>query len=288
MDPVESLRSRGGSARWTELVAGSGQARELDRMVRSGWVVRAAPGVYALPDADPSLVAACVHRAHVTCVSAVLLHGLTVLERPRVPHLSVPRARGRTPSTVRALWPAVLHREDGSELARGARPVAAVADALARMLTCYPAGPALVAVDSALARHLVSAERIAARVKGPRRVQALLALHAADGASQSPTETLARLALVCAGLRVAAGVKIPGVGWVDLLVEGRIVVELDGFAYHSGRAEYREDRRRDRELARQGYVVLRFTFEDIMRDPGIVVRAVLAVLAGRGTRPVLR
>jgi len=79
-------------------------------------------------------------------------------------------------------------------------------------------------------------------------------------------------------------VKISGVGWVDLLVEGRIVVELDGFAYHSGRVEYREDRRRDRELVRQGYLVLRFTFEDVMRDPEIVVRAVLAVLANPHSR----
>jgi len=74
-------------------------------------------------------------------------------------------------------------------------------------------------------------------------------------------------------------VPIAGVGLVDLLVECRVVVELDGFAYHSGRREYREDRRRDRELLAQGYLVLRFTWEDVMRDPGEVVRAVRAALA---------
>lgn len=285
MDPLVSLRCRGGIARWSELVGGSGEARELDRLVRVGEVVRVAPGAYALPGADPSLVAAGVHRAHATCVTAALLHGLAVLERPAVPHLSVPRARGRTPSKARAAWPAVLHREDGSELVDGAlRPVAAVADALARMLTCYPAGPALVTIDSALAGRLVTVEEIAARVRGPRRVRALVALRQADGRSQSPTETLARLALVRAGLGVVPAARIPGVGWVDLLVEGRIVVELDGFAYHSGRAEYREDRRRDRELLRQGYLVLRFTFEDVMRDPEMVVRAVVAVLANPHSR----
>lgn len=85
-----------------------------------------------------------------------------------------------------------------------------------------------------------------------------------------------------AGLRVEPGVRIAGVGWVDLVVEGRVVVELDGFAYHSGRAEYREDRRRDRELVRQGYLVLRFTYEDVMRSPSMVVRAVQAVLTAQG------
>jgi len=173
----------------------------------------------------------------------------------------------------------VLHREDGSDLdVEAQRPIAAVADALARMLTCFPAEAALVTIDSALAAHRVTVEQIAARLQGPQRIRAQLALRQADGRSQSPTETLARLALVRAGLPCVPSVKIAGVGWVDLLVDGRIVVELDGFAYHSGREQYREDRRRDRELVRQGYTVLRFTFEDVMRDPGIVVRAVLAAL----------
>ncbi|WP_242511528.1 DUF559 domain-containing protein [Pengzhenrongella frigida] len=139
-------------------------------------------------------------------------------------------------------------------------------------------------IDSALAARRVTVDQIAAHVRGPLRVRALTALRQADGRSQSLTETLARLALTRAGLSAEPAVRILGVGWVDLLVAGRIVVELDGFAYHSGRAEYREDRRRDRELVRQGYVVLRFTFEDVVRDPQIVVRAVLATLAGADSR----
>lgn len=244
-----------------------------------GEVVRAGPGVYAAPGSDLQLVAACVHRAHATCVTAAALHGITVLEVPRIPHLSVPRSRGRTPSRARQAWPAVLHREDGSDLSgEVSHPIAAVPDALARMLTCFPADEALVSIDSALAGHLVTVGQIAARLRGPQRVRAQMALRQADGRSQSPTETLARLALVRAGLPCVPAVEIAGVGWVDLQVDGRIVVELDGFAYHSGRVQYREDRRRDRELIRQGYIVLRFTFEDVVRDPGIVVRAVLAAL----------
>ena len=69
------------------------------------------------------------------------------------------------------------------------------------------------------------------------------------------------------------------VGEVDLLVEGRVVVELDGFAYHSGRREFDEDRRRDRELALQGYVVLRFTARDVLDDRDRLVATVRAALA---------
>jgi len=281
MDAMEMLRGSGGVARRSELVACSRDGRELARAVRAGEVVRAAPGVYALAGVDPVLITACLYRGHATCVTAAQLHGLAVLEPPRAPHLSVPRERGARPSVGRSSWPAVLHREDGSQLAGlGQGPVAAVADALARMLTCASAGPAVVTVDSALAARMVTVDQLAALVRGPHRVRAMAALAQADGRSQSPIETLARLALRGAGLQVEPAVRIAGVGAVDLLVEGRVVVELDGFAYHSGRAEYREDRRRDRELARQGYVVLRFTFEEVVRDPGIVVSAVLAVLAG--------
>ena len=72
---------------------------------------------------------------------------------------------------------------------------------------------------------------------------------------------------------------IPMVGEVDLVVAGRVVVELDGLAYHSGRREFREDRRRDRELALQGYVVLRFTAEDVLEDLVRLVATVRAALA---------
>lgn len=285
MDPFEELLRHGGVARWSDLAGTSVTARQLDRLVQAGEVVRVTPGVYARAGVDATLVSACVHRSHVTCVTAAALHGFTVLTVPPVPHLSVPRSRGRTPSRVRRAWPAVLHREDGSELSKDARgPLAAVADALARMLTCVDADAALVTIDSALAARRVTVDQIRACVRGPRQVRALIALRQADGRSQSPTETLARLALTRAGLPTEPAVRIPGVGWVDLLVAGRIVVELDGFAYHSGRAEYREDRRRDRELVRQGYIVLRFTYEDVIRDPQTVVRAVLATLAGADSR----
>lgn len=285
MDPVEALRLRGGVARRFQLVSSSREGRELDRRVRVGEIVRVAPGTYALPGVDPILIATCVHSAHATCVTAAALHGLTVLAHPERPHLSVPRSRGTAQSPVRQLWPAVVHREDGAERADpGLWPVASVADALARMLRCCPALAAIVTVDSALAQRKVTVSELAARLTGPSRVRAHLALRQVDGRSQSPTETIARLALIRAGLPVEPAVRIEGVGWVDLLVAGRVVVELDGFRYHSDRHQYREDRRRDRELVRLGYRVLRFTYEDVMRDPGLVVAAVLAALAAQAER----
>lgn len=66
---------------------------------------------------------------------------------------------------------------------------------------------------------------------------------------------------------------------VDLVVEGRLVIELDGFAFHSGRAEYRADRRRWNELTAQGYRTLRFTYEAVMGAPQQILVMVERALA---------
>lgn len=118
------------------------------------------------------------------------------------------------------------------------------------------------------------------RGAGPAR----RALGRADGRSRSLAETCARLVLQDAGFDVIPGVVISGVGEVDLRI-GHVVLECDGFAYHSGRREFREDRRRDRVLTEMGYVVLRFTWEDIMGDPSLLIESVRAALAVRRVVP---
>ena len=97
----------------------------------------------------------------------------------------------------------------------------------------------------------------------------------------SPLETLARLVLALSGVQYEVNPHIEGVGFVDLLVEGWIVIETDGFAYHSDRVAFQNDRRRDRELQQRGYVVFRFTRDEIMADAWIVARAVERALRGR-------
>lgn len=56
---------------------------------------------------------------------------------------------------------------------------------------------------------------------------------------------------------------------VDFLVTGtRVVLECDGWEYHDKqRSRFERDRRRDAELAAAGYVVVRFTYVMLMRDP---------------------
>jgi very-short-patch-repair endonuclease len=66
---------------------------------------------------------------------------------------------------------------------------------------------------------------------------------------------------------------------VDFLwrAEG-LVVEVDGYRYHSDRAAFRSDRVRDRELNRRGLTVLRFADQELDEDPEAVAASVLSRL----------
>ena len=78
-----------------------------------------------------------------------------------------------------------------------------------------------------------------------------------------PLETLARMDLDAAGLSFEDGVEIEGVGEVDLVIEGWVVVELDGYTYHCDEYQFGLDRWRDRRLVARGFLPLRFTRKDV-------------------------
>jgi very-short-patch-repair endonuclease len=57
----------------------------------------------------------------------------------------------------------------------------------------------------------------------------------------------------------------------------RLVVEVDGFAYHGNRAAFERDRRKDAALVAAGYRVVRITWRQLVDEPHVVV-ALLARL----------
>lgn len=73
------------------------------------------------------------------------------------------------------------------------------------------------------------------------------------------------------------------IGVVDLLFRDRkVVVEIDGWAFHSDEVAFQNDRRRRNRLVRAGYRVLQFTWDDLTRRPRDVVAEISAALAGAG------
>ena len=63
----------------------------------------------------------------------------------------------------------------------------------------------------------------------------------------------------------------------------RLVVELDGYAYHRGRAAFERDRRRDAALVLAGYRVVRITHWRLLNEPSAVAEEVRSLL-GSGRR----
>ncbi|MGI9196345.1 MAG: endonuclease domain-containing protein [Candidatus Nanopelagicales bacterium] len=65
------------------------------------------------------------------------------------------------------------------------------------------------------------------------------------------------------------------------LKELRIAIEVDGRAFHSDRSSFERDRRRQNLLVLGGWCVLRFTWEQITRDPEAVIACIVAAVAQR-------
>jgi len=245
---------------------------DLRAAVRVGRVVSLGSGTYALPDAEPEVVTAARLRGKLACCSAARRHGLDLLTQPVRPHVAVPRDHSTNTDE------AVVHRVTLS----GSGPVVPLLSALVGVLRCLTVVEAVVVLDSALRLRAVRVRSIDRCLRGPGSVEARRRLGLADARSGSVLETLLRLALREAGLPVECQVLVPGVGRVDLVVGGWLVVEVDGFEFHADRDSYRTDRRRGNVLAAGGFRLLRFSYEDVMfRRSDAVAQIVAVYLTGR-------
>ena len=79
----------------------------------------------------------------------------------------------------------------------------------------------------------------------------------------------------------------PAPAEVDLYAASlRLAVELDGAYYHLRNiSAYRRDRRKDWELQRHGYLVLRFLSEDVVERLEEILDTILAAVACRRASP---
>lgn len=264
MSIEDVLRRSGGCALRRDLVATSADRWALDGMLAAGAVVRVARGAYALPGTPADVVAARVAGGLLTCVSAATRIGLPLLAPP-APHVAIatcrPAPQAKLPAGTVLHWDGRSPRPASPLRAR--RPLLApVAIALVHAMGCLPTREAVALLDSAINRRLVTMAEVDALRPRSGRLSFDAIIRAADGRCQSMPETFLRLALVAAGLRVEPQALVEGVGFVDLLVERRVVVETDGYAYHKDRAAFAEDRRRDRATMAIGLQPMRYTYSD--------------------------
>ncbi|GAB3537192.1 hypothetical protein GCM10027403_20640 [Arthrobacter tecti] len=139
-------------------------------------------------------------------------------------------------------------------------------------------------VESSLRRGDTVRAFLLDRLQGNRNGQARAALELVSGCAESAIEVVARVMFRGAGYFVETQVRIDGVGRVDFVLEGFLVVEVDGDEFHSTREARNRDRRRNNELIARGYLYLRFGYGDVMFRRDDVLEQVWTVLSGRVVR----
>jgi hypothetical protein len=149
----------------------------------------------------------------------------------------------------------------------------------------------VVLADATLRRGLVTVDVLQRAVQDwagrPGAARSRRALALVEPATDSPMETRLRLLLVLAGLpRPVAGLDVVAHGgWIarpDLSYpELKIAIEYDGDHHRVSRRQWQNDIGRRRVLEEQGWLVLVFTAEDVLRHGFDTVRRVRAALAQR-------
>ena len=285
-----AARQHGIVARW-QLVDSGLPTHIVEYRVRIGRLAPVHRGVYrATPLVGPlaremAAVLACGSRSVVSHRSAAGLWEI-LPSNPRRPVDIIVRGRrpSRIPGLQSRLGPGLASDEVTSKNDVPLTTVSRTLIDLAGVATFRDLERALARADQAGMLDRTALMSLMARC--PRRLGApVLRALLFSGASPSMTRSDAEYELLSL-LRQAAlplpetNVKVEGFE-VDLLWRaGRLIVEVDGFTFHSSRTAFERDRRRDATLNAAGYRVVRVTWQQIKRKP-IPTVAMLAQVLGR-------
>lgn len=252
---------------------------EIDRAVADGALLRLRRDHYATPDIDAGAAESVRIGGRLGCVSLLARLGVFVMDsRTLHVHLPPDRSRIREPKTLGTVLHWSAPRTASSTLA-----ITDLHDAVAHAMQCQEPRAAIATLDSVLYLGLATREELVAVFRElPRRYETLLAL--ADGSAESGPETMVRLILRALGVAFETQVDIDGVGRVDFIVEGWLIIECDSRAHHGGWEQQCIDRQRDIAAAAQGYVTIRPIAADVFSRPDRVRQQIAAVVAALGGR----
>lgn len=247
--------------------------RAVRRAVARGDIRRLRRDVYVSPAMPDTMQAALAVGGSLSCTSALTLGGAWRPPGAGI-HIAVPRTASRLgrppvgPTDLTVHWSA----DDITG------PCSSVEIALRHTLVCQPRPAVIAIIDSALRvglTGLASLDRVNEKVP----VKYRLDVDDLDPRAESGIESLARVALRDAGLAVASQILLAGIGRVDLLVEGRVIVEVDGREWHQGQQE--RDYRRDLEAMSRGFCVVRADYAHVVEYIELVVAAVVRAASAR-------
>ena len=283
MGPAQLVMQLGGVAHSQQLLAHF-TWREIKAEVDRGGIARMGRGRYALREVVDGRRVAMQLAGTLAGPSAAQVHGWGVAHPPDRPWVSFPRNRKLT-----AEQKALVHLIRTSVRGTVTPPLQTVLDCARRLSFA----DALAIADSALRKGDVGIVELlvaAARVRGKgaggcRRVAEHATLLAA-----SPMESVLRaLALEVEGLAVVPQVPIELAGFTahpDLVDQRlRIALEADTWLFHGSTPErFNRDVERYTQLTAAGWLVLRFTHQEVMTDPEYVTDVLVRTVALRSVQ----
>ncbi|MFE0751719.1 type IV toxin-antitoxin system AbiEi family antitoxin domain-containing protein [Gordonia sp. NPDC058843] len=253
MDFDQLIDRYGGVVTTRQMITSGETTESIRRAVDTGALTRIRHGWYQVPAADPEVVRAVADEGVVSCATALRRHGLWVPEHSTVLHSRVTRYERR-------------HSHDRCRRHGRPTPATAAVDdvptALQYAARCFDVEGFVILCDSALNNGRLTIDDLRSEFRSaPMTLRR--AVDKCERLAGSGTETAARLRLRSAGLTVEVQHEVPAVGFVDLLVGNRLVIELDSRAHHTGEANYETDRLRTRKLTSLGYLTMRLTYAQV-------------------------
>lgn len=276
LDLHHAVLDHGGLISTEELIAIGLTRSRIAGLVSRGTLLRLRRGWFSVPGIAADAARAARVGGLITCGQALRAHGFWAIDDGRL-HVLVPRhaTRLRSAGDRHRRWePGTPGLRLHWALARSTthRLIAAPVDALTTMRGCATRDIYLASLESVLHRDPSLGQELA--FAGHSALQGFV-----DGRCESGIETLFRVRMLHRLPPLRPQVTIPGVGRVDFLVGARLVVELDGQAFHDSESAFENDRRRDAELSRRGFRVLRFSYRQVLDHWPSVEAAVLAAVA---------
>ena len=142
------------------------------------------------------------------------------------------------------------------------------------------------AISEAESRRLVRRSELRALLDRASNVPGSAALRSALEQDGGPALTRSQAEERLLGLIRAARLPSPDTNInlagfeVDFVwPDQKLVVEVDGYRFHSSRAAFERDRRRDAKLGELGFRVIRVTWRQLVDEPHAVVAGIAAALA---------
>jgi hypothetical protein len=267
-------------------------ASQVDRQVRSGLWVHEHRGVYRLAASPPTIMGslkaallAAGPSAYVSHRSAAWLHGV-VEAAPAMPHISVPSDRRIALEGIRA----TRTRHPARPAYLQGLPCAPILRTIFDCACLLSAAELDALIDTAVAQRRVRLDELAAAASAARVypgqaavVRRLEARGVAGSPHPSVLESRMSRALSDHGIPAPRAELRWGPGGRYRLdyayPELRLVIEVNGWAFHSSPEQARHDATRRNALQAGGWTVLEFDWYQVTCESGRVAAAVAAAIA---------